>query len=288
MLRYYDDERERWTKLEGGYALGKKARLGPAEATAGIKRLANHFGLSLKDVDIDFTSGNRWSRAGGCHITLNLDWASWLTVAHEVGHTYYRRKYSWEYQKKHNAHGKAHARIVDRFAAWIMAQGWHEGTLAHEVALAETARAARQQERERAAATPEPIEARIARRRAQVKRLEAKLKGTTTRLKKARRSLAALERAAARGKQPPPPKPPAPRKPGKGSLKQEALKAAKALGVRVEENTWPGACEIELFAPEGMTWGGGEHSMIATDYKDALDTLTHGELIKEAPEGEGK
>jgi hypothetical protein len=203
MLRYYDTERERWAKLEGGYALGKKARLGPAEATAGIKRLANHFGLSLKNVDIDFTSGNRWSRAGGYHIILNLDWASWLTVAHEVGHCYYRRKYSWEYQKKHNAHGKAHARIVDRFAAWIMAQGWHEGALAHEVALAETARASRQQEHERAAATPPPIEARIARRRAQVKRLEAKLKGTTTRLKTARRSLAALERAAARVKEPP-------------------------------------------------------------------------------------
>jgi hypothetical protein len=280
-LRFYDDERERWAKLEGGYALGKKARLGEEEAEAGIGRLANHFGLSLKQVDIGFTSGNRWSRAGRHNITLNLDWASWLTVAHELAHTYYRHKYSFERRRGHNEHGPALARIIDRFAAWIMEQGWHLGTLAHELAVAGEARAARRASAERAAATPEPVEARIARRRAQVKRLEAKLKGTATRLKKARRSLAALERSAARGKDPRPPTPPAPRKPGKGTPRQESLKAAKALEVRVEDREG----EIELFAPEGMTWSGGEHSRIAVDYRDALDILSSDALIKEIPEG---
>jgi hypothetical protein len=265
----------------GGYALGKKARLGAEEAEAGIRRLANHFGLSLKQVEIRFTSGNRSSQAGRWDITLNLDRASWLTVAHELAHNYYRRKYSFERRQGRNEHGPALARIIDRFAAWIMEQGWHLGTLAHELAVAGEARAARRASAERAAATPEPVEARIARRRAQVKRLEAKLKGTATRLKKARRSLAALERSAARGKPPRPPKPPAPHKPGKGTPRQESLKAAKALGVRVEDREG----EIELFAPEGMTWSGEEHSRIATDYRDALAILTGDALIKEIPEG---
>lgn len=227
-LKFYDDEQKRWPQLHvngiwcdqdfsgygrrngrGYYAEG---RLGKEEALEGIKRLAANFGIrlngkrrirSLSDnnatpVSIRFTRGNRRSRAGRNHIILNLDWADWLTVAHEVAHNYYFRKLASSTRSGHVYHGRRMAGIVDRFAAWVVAQGWHQGTLAHELAVAGTSKAARQAERAREAASPEPIDARIARRRAQVKRLETKLKATTTRLKRARRSLAALERAAAR------------------------------------------------------------------------------------------
>ena len=209
-LKFYKDERERWPQLCWGRAV---ARMGAAEAELGIRRIAAHFGLSLRGthnnkgfrlgepVSIRFTSGNRRSRAGFYRIIINLDWADWLVIAHEVAHTYYVRRLAFETRSGRNAHGRRTAGIIDRFAAWIVEQGWHLGTLAHEVAAEEESRAARHAVREREAAMPEPIDARISRRRAQVKRLEAKLKGTTTRLKKARRSLAALERSAARKKE---------------------------------------------------------------------------------------
>lgn len=190
MLAYYAAERQRWPMLE--------VAVGAEEAEAGIRRLARRFGLSLKHVAIGFTSGRRWSRAGSHQITLNLDWAGWRTIAHEFAHTYYRRKYSFVRRYGHNEHGRAHRRLVDRFCAWIIEQGWHQGTLAHEVAVAEMARAAQQKEREIAAACPPPIEARIAHRQDQVARLTRKIKALSTRRTNALRSLRGLERQLAK------------------------------------------------------------------------------------------
>jgi len=187
-LKFYDDERRRWPQLV--WHGGKVARIGPEEAEAGIRRLASHFGISLRGrrtgparehfpVSIRFASGNRRSTASRNQITINLDWADWLVVAHEVAHTYWYRRLSFTTRAGHNAHGRRMAAIVDRFAAWILEQGWHEGSLAHELAVADEARVHRQEERERTAATPEPIDARIARRCAQVKRLETKMRDAT-------------------------------------------------------------------------------------------------------------
>jgi len=190
MLAYYVAERQRWPMLE--------VAIGAEEAEAGIRRLARRFGLSLKHIEVGFTRGRRWSRAGSHSITLNLNWAGWRTIAHEFAHTYYRRKYSFTRRYGHNDHGRAHRRLVDRFCTWIIEQGWHQGTLAHEVALAEQEREVRQQAKEREAATPPPVEARIAHRQDQVARLTRKIKALSTRRTNALRSLRGLERQLAK------------------------------------------------------------------------------------------
>jgi hypothetical protein len=185
-LKYYDDERERWAALKG--------RVGQAEARLGVQLLARQFGLSLKYVAIKFTRGRRHSKGGRHVIILNLDWAGWRTIAHEVAHTYQASKLKtftrW--------HCKQHRKLTDRFCAWLVEQGWHQGALAHEVALAEIEREKREHEDRKAAATPPPIEHRIERREAQVRRLETRIKALTTRLKTARRSLSALQRVKAK------------------------------------------------------------------------------------------
>jgi hypothetical protein len=208
-LRYYDEKsavvevyrvdglpastsrpwcRRRWEAL---------GRMGAEEAELGIRRLAAKFGLSLRGVNIRFTSGNRHSKAGHDSIVLNLGWASWLVIAHEVGHNYVFRKLRRS-QEGRRMHSRKLNELVDKFCAWIAEQGWHQGALAHEIAVKEVARARLDAEREHLAALPEPAGARVARRRMQVKRLETKIRSLTTRLKRAKRSLAAMERSAAR------------------------------------------------------------------------------------------
>ena len=187
--RYYEDERVRWAVLH------KDGRIDCDEAELGIRRLAAYFGLSLRRVSVEFTSGNRWSRGGYSLIRINTDHLSWLLIAHEVAHCWIHRKHS-----RHGArcHNKAHRRVVDRFCAWILTQGWLTGALAHEVAAGGIQREAQAHEERRSAAEPPPIEHRIERREAQVKRLETRIKALTTRLKTARRSLSALQRVKAK------------------------------------------------------------------------------------------
>jgi hypothetical protein len=185
-LQYYADERVRWAALNGGIPRGAWA-----EVEEGIRRLAAAHSLPLRGIDIRPTSGCRHSKAGARRIVINMDCASWRIVAHEVAHTYTqvclspeRRGYGW--------HNRVHRRITDRFCRWVLEQGWKDGSLAHELALAERARL----EAPRAvAATPPPIEIRIAHRERQVKRLTTRIKSLTTRLKRARRSLASLIRS---------------------------------------------------------------------------------------------
>lgn len=190
--RYYEDERVRWAVLDD------RRRIDRDEAELGLRRLAANFGLSLRRVSVEFTSGNRWSR-GGCNLVrINTDNISWLLVAHELAHCWISRKHS-----RHSGprwHNKAHRRVVDRFCGWILEQGWLEGSLAHEVALEAIQRKAQALEDRSSAAEPPPIDDRIARRAAQVRRLETRIKALTTRLKTARRSLAALERVRTKQK----------------------------------------------------------------------------------------
>jgi hypothetical protein len=181
--RFYGDENERWPELHAAKVLGRE------EVELGIRRLAREFGLPLRGVHIEFTSGNRHSRAGRRRIRINMDFANWLLVAHEVGHTYWFTKYHARREGR-RSHGRQLAKIIDRFCEWITTQGWAHGALAHELALQEVSF----EQEERAAATPPPIESRIARREAQIARLERRIKALTTRVKRAKRSLAALLR----------------------------------------------------------------------------------------------
>jgi hypothetical protein len=119
-----------------------------------------------------------------------MDHATWLLVAHEVAHTYTQVRMS-PARRGHGWHNRVHRRITDRFATWITAQGWQDGTLAQEMAVAEASAPAPVRE----AATPPPIEARIAQRERQVKRLTTKIRALTTRLHRAQRSLSALQRS---------------------------------------------------------------------------------------------
>jgi hypothetical protein len=183
-LKYYEDERQRWPVL---HAAG---RLSEAEVLLGIRRLFQKFSLRLRKVDIRFSHGYRTSNAGRYSITINMDYANWLTVAHEVAHTYHATKY----KRDERWHGRTHARITDRFCAWITEQGWHTGALAHEVALGELASAQRAGQAALVAATPPPLTARIEHREEQVTRLTRKIKALTTRRARALRSLGALRR----------------------------------------------------------------------------------------------
>jgi hypothetical protein len=186
-LKFYADERKRWPQLAAKcdlrYYDEKSAvvevcrvdglpastsrpwcrrrwealgRMGAEEAELGIRRLAAKFGLSLRGVNIRFTSGNRHSSAGQNSIAVNLDWASWLVIAHEVGHVYVFRKLRRS-QEGRRMHSRKLNELVDKFCGWIVVQGWHEGVLAHEIAVREVARARLDAERERLAAMPEQI-----------------------------------------------------------------------------------------------------------------------------------
>jgi len=192
--RYYEDERVRWAMLH------ESGRIGRDEAELGIRTLAAHFGLSLRGASIEFTSGHRWSRGGYNLIRINTDYLSWLLIAHEVAHCWCHRRALRQTTRSgiRRCHNKAHRRVVDRFCGWILGQGWLEGALAHEVAVEAIRREAQAHEERREAATPPPIEKRIAQREAQVKRLETRIKALNTRLKTARRSLSALGRVKAK------------------------------------------------------------------------------------------
>lgn len=189
-LKFYAEERERHKDL--GYPNG---RCTPEEAELGIKRLTRHYKVGCL-VGVRWTSGNRYSRAGyggfRSAITLNTGNLNWLLVAHEFGHilaTARRESGKVDFKR---AHGSVLERYIGRICRYIVKTGWTQGALAHGLAL----KSERQEARQLMAACPPPIEARIAHREEQVKRLERKVKALTTRLRKARRSLGALQRSA--------------------------------------------------------------------------------------------
>ncbi len=211
-LLYYREENERQPEMHA-------ARCSPEEAVAAMARLDRHFLKVRKPwfTRVEFTSGNRMSRQEGQTITLNVQGLSWLLVAHEFAHRWHGQRVQLQIRKlserhpfgvtrppgvakrierlrRQRAHGRHHARLVDRVCAYIAAKGWDKGELAHPIAL----KLHRERTREARAACPPPIDARIAHREAQVKRLETKIRGLTTRLKKAKRSLGALQRSAPR------------------------------------------------------------------------------------------
>jgi hypothetical protein len=188
-LRYYTDERERHPILH-------RTRCTEEEAVVAVRKLHRHFlgdDGGAQPTEVVFTSGNRSSHAGyGRTITLNRDALTWLLVAHEFAHRWDSRRFHRGLPSGSGWHDRHHARLVTRVCRYIERKGWHTGAIAHDLALAHE----REQQRQARAACPPPLDARIEKRRQQVKRLTTKIKGLTTRLRSAQRSLRALERVA--------------------------------------------------------------------------------------------
>lgn len=199
-LAYYDEEKVRWPQLAGyppcgrnsGGLVGRPGWLTREEAEVAVPKLARHFGIKV-DGGLCFTSGRNHSTAYYRAITLNVTWLSWLLVAHELAHCLHRQQYR-EAGSGERFHGRRHARLTDRLCRYIVKQGWHEGALAHALAL----KAERAELRVKAAACPPPIEARIVHRQDQVARLTRKIKALSTRRTNALRSLRGLERQRAK------------------------------------------------------------------------------------------
>jgi hypothetical protein len=201
---YYAAEKER-------YAEQMKEDLAPTreEIEIAVRKLCRHFKLGAPS--LRFTSGNRRSRAGASRIIINMDRASWHTIAHEVAHTMDfvdRRKRiaamqplqaahaaRWRKIVHRRYHGKWHTKFMDRIYDYIVANDWNKGALKLKVEQVESVR------EERVAAKGTALNSRarkIELRRAQILRLGRKIKALDTRLRRARRSLGALERAEAR------------------------------------------------------------------------------------------
>lgn len=182
-LKYYDNEHKRHPVLH-------TALISQFEARHAISRLYGHFmGRSGSPLHVEFTSGNRVSHAIGKHfIKLNVRGLNWLLVIHEFAHV-------WDsHRRKRSRHDKKHAKLVDRVCAYVMKQGWHEHSLAHELALREDSKL----ETEKKRAAPPSVDERLALKYEQLAKLETKRKRLDTLISKKKRSIAAIERAAAR------------------------------------------------------------------------------------------
>lgn len=188
-LKCYEEEAERWPQLS--YPNG---RCSSEEAEVVVRKLTRHFRLPSA-LTVYWTSGRNYSRAFYRAVVLNVDHLNYRIVAHEFAHSWASQGgYQGKWEKQKRPHGRLHRKLTDRVCRYIIKQGWHEGVLAHGLAVV----GLRRKEAERAAAQPPPLDARIAKRQEQVKRLERKVKALTTRLKRAKRSLSALERRAAK------------------------------------------------------------------------------------------
>jgi hypothetical protein len=205
-LKYYDEERARYGEVPGANKLVTRE-----EATVALRKLCRHFKVPpLRGVK--FTSGrNRSTYNPNTHvITLNGDWAGWRTLAHEFAHAWHHhrkdaqirkiRTYAISFEERQKVekirgqrwHGKHHARLIDRAFAYIQKQDWESGALRKK----QEQKAVETEAREEAKKVEKNSrQVKIDKRRQQVERLERKIKALTTRLKKAKRSLGALERA---------------------------------------------------------------------------------------------
>lgn len=161
-----------------------------------ILRLAKEHGVRIDEVRK--TSGRRGSfwRSRERRVVLNAA-EGWPTAIHEFAHALDDKLRP----ESHRWHDSAFLDLVDDLCRVVEARGWHKSIPLERVAEEATAYALKQarEAREVEKRSPENIRARkIESRKAQVAWLATRIKMLTTRLKKARRSLAALERAASR------------------------------------------------------------------------------------------
>lgn len=151
------------------------------EATAAVRKMYRHLTGNVFPYTVVETSGNRVTWLHGREFRVNVG-RGWSDLVHLFSHWYHRSNYPGD-----RPHSKRHARIEAKLRRLAVARGWMAGALSRpEVVVTPPTKA-----EERAKL--------IERRRAQVARLERKIKALTTRLRTARRSLGALERAAAKG-----------------------------------------------------------------------------------------
>jgi hypothetical protein len=196
-LQYYVDEHKRHPTLHATGIIFE-------DAQEVISRLAKEHEVTIKGVEK--TSGNRSSHYNPTwrRIRLNTDQLNWLLVLHEFAHAL-DQKLRRDVIPTANWHTKAHAELVNCLARAVVERGWVEGIPA-ERAARDLARLERSRARAAHAADPAVTRAKkIEKRRAQVAGLEHAIlrcmireKALNTRLKRARKSLAALERAAAK------------------------------------------------------------------------------------------
>lgn len=183
--KYYEEERERHADLN-------HIRFSQDEAKELLEKADRHFlGNRRPPLELIFTRGNRFSRAGSRRVILCLDpeqRVSVLTVIHELGHRVEALKKGPPQTGRW--HGKFHMRFVSKAAKWCRTSG-----ILEKIVLGLSEKEKRIKEKEVLAASGPSLNQRILSRQLQVKRLERKVKMLTTRLKTARRSLSALERA---------------------------------------------------------------------------------------------
>lgn len=179
-LKYYEDENKRWPSLHA-------TKCSRYETEAVIRRWQKeHLPRLDRPIIVDFTSGRRISTAFFTRIVFNTGYLNWLVVAHEFAHI-------WHKQMKPLAkswHNAEHAELVDILCRQIVRENLTV-EISHGIALGDNRRL------DRAAAKPPPPppwQVKINKRQEQIRRLERKHKTLETRLKKARRSLAALIR----------------------------------------------------------------------------------------------
>lgn len=113
--KYYAAENARWPELHA-------AHCSEAEAIAASRALAGTDWLIGPPPHIEWTIGN-WSYAIDDLIIFSADSLNWLTVAHELAHT-------WQYFDDvvigHNAEHRAR---VDAICRTIIRNGWHHGKM---------------------------------------------------------------------------------------------------------------------------------------------------------------
>lgn len=149
------------------------------EAEHAVRRLFRFATGRRLTMPIKITSGRRytWARNGIFYVNPSKGWKS---LVHLVSHYIHTRERPWA-----RPHARSHARLELKLVKEVLRRGWLEGKLRPRPAPAPVP-PTKDEKRER----------KIETRRAQVKRLDRRIKSLTTRLKTARRSLAALERAA--------------------------------------------------------------------------------------------
>lgn len=151
-----------------------------AEATAAVRKMYRHLTGRLFPYGFNETSGNRNTWIRGAIFVINVG-RGWSDLIHSFSHWYHRANFPGD-----RPHSKRHARIEAKLRRWAVARGWMAGVLARpEVVVVPPTKS-----EERAKL--------IERRRAQIARLDRKIKALTTRRRTAARSLGALERAAAK------------------------------------------------------------------------------------------
>lgn len=154
------------------------------EAVRALKRLYRFATGRKLDREVQITSGNRytWARYGVWYVNPegHHGRSGWPSLVHDLAHYLHMKVFS----PGERPHTRTHARLELKLAKEVVRRGWLEGRLKSAPPKLRIV-------------TPEMArEKKIETRRAQVARLERKIKALSTRLKTAKRSLAALERAA--------------------------------------------------------------------------------------------